>query len=205
MRHQILIGVLLIPAIVSSQVRIQNLTLTVPDTNIFYIGIDNHIKISGLKDYSQCKLLIGGEVYSEDLEEGVVFRTATMGKVEVKVVSKSKTLLIREFNRQLLPWPKSSLTFFADTVLSINSIRANPKVVVYLPNCVARLTYRVIAFKVDLIANNGSYTESFDILSDQLPSDILGRLQSGDKLRFYELRVVGPDDARYSSFEISVK
>ncbi len=187
---------------------IQNLSLTKPDTNILYVGMENRLKVLGLKDYSNIKLICGGVPYPVDSEGNVVLLVGAIGKGHLQLFRNSKAFLSKEYDFKFLPRPKSSLTFFTDTTLSVNTIRANPKVIVYLPECVAKLNYRVAAFKLDLIDKYGSIRESFEIQGDQIPLNILEKLsglESGDKLRFFQLRVQGPDDERYSSFEIYIK
>lgn len=196
--HQCIIG----------QIKIQNLSLTKPDTAIIYVGIDNKIKVDGLNDNHNTTLMFSGNNIVLDKNGYAVIRAAIVGKARMILKKEGKELFSKEYTIDLIPKAKTRFGLDEDTRMTFDNILRNNKLSLYLPNCYAKLDYDILSFKLTIYSKEKSITQEHDIEGDKIPLHIIkfiSQLQSGDKLHFKPLRVIGPEDEHYESVEITIK
>jgi hypothetical protein len=190
----------------AGQVRIQNLSLTVPDSNLLYIGVSNKIKVSSNK-YKDLRLEANGYRYTPN-KDGTfdVFATST-GSVTLKVYNRSKLLTSRLFERKRIPDAFIGISLHRDTVVTKDAILSNPRITIRFPGCILKHTLRIIRYSVSIESKIKSADSTFRVLGDFFPDDLLSRinqLESGATIRFENIRVNGIDH-RSDSFYLTIK
>jgi hypothetical protein len=186
------------------QIKIENLSLTKPDSNILYIGVDNKIQLLGPVDSKMVVIVFSGKTIISN--NGIFeIKVSAPGKSRLEVFKNNKRIASREYIISRIPEPQCGLGYFHDTILQISQVLAIKKVNAFLPNCILNLQMPVISFDLEVIYNNGNRKSLGTVYGNSLPSYEIFNLQVGDKLNFNNIRVGGPDDNFVSDFYIVIK
>ena len=192
----------------SAQIRFQNLLLQNPDSNIIYVGLDNKIKITGIKSFSNAKLVAVGMIISSPKNGTFILRATTTGISSLTLYDGSRLVATKQYNVNRIPEPIVGLGAFRDTTLSISQIMENRKLVSIIPNCIALLKYPVVKFSNTIVSQKDTLYSDFRSSGDSLSEGlikIISNLKTGDKIIFESIQVQGPDDARIAPFYIILK
>ena len=198
---------------IKAQVSISNLSLTDTSQNIFYIGVDNTIRISG-EDYNSTKqglAILGGG--------GTLFKKSPgLYTVKVKYQTDDAHLLIMENHKSVFKKnfkvrnlgfpPIASLNGFKDTIITLSQLLVNPILQISIPDCFYKLDFSVLSYKAtfkqrekktSIIVNKNELTEKH--------REILGRLSTGDKIYFEEIVATTGSfqNIKCLPFEITIK
>jgi len=177
------------------QLKIRNLSLTKPDSNIIYIGIDNKIQLLGLADLNRIKLTLGEK--QSILSNGIfITGISAPGKFEMEVYKGNKQLLSREYIATRVPEPQCGLAYFRDTILSIPQIIAIKTVKAFMPHCILKLQIAVVHFDLSVTTTSGNVKYLGSGFGNTLSPDQIQKillLHSGDKLNFDSIKISGPD------------
>ncbi|MEI6489502.1 MAG: GldM family protein [Bacteroidota bacterium] len=199
---------LLVPLQFLGQVKIENYSLQKPDTNILYIGIENKIHVSGLKNISQAKILLNGRYYNEEKDGLFYVHSSSSGPGEIQVILSSKIVTSKIFYSKRITEPIALLGNFRDTSLSKNEIVNIDILRVVMPNCILELKLPVINYQITFVSKNKDLNISNKIIGSKIPASLkvlINKLESGDKIKFENIRIGGPDDIPVDNFFITIK
>lgn len=198
-----------VSSIASAQVKIQNVSLFNPTLNILYVGIDNKLKITGLKDVSRTMITVNNKSFYPSKSNIFLLGMSTKGKSVLRAYDRNKIIFKKEFLIDIIPEPKISLAGFSNTSLSIPQILKYNYLKSELPNCKLKINFPIVSFNMIIISKNqDTINISNKIYSKIIPLQqerIIEKLKSGDKLIFEEIRVNGPDDLFLQPFYIIIK
>ena len=192
----------------SGQVKFQNLSLQNPDSNIIYIGLDNKIKINGIKSFSNTKLVAIGMLISSSKNGNAILRATTVGISRLTLYDGHKLIATKQYHVKRIPEPLVGLASFRDTTLTISQIMENRKLISILPNCIAQLNFAVLGFSNTIVSKNETLYSNLKSKRDSLSEEliqIIMNLKSGDRIIFENIHVQGPDDTRIPPFYIIIK
>jgi GldM C-terminal domain len=179
------------------QVDIINQSLTDSSINIFYIGVDNAIKLKTAKSESEYNIVIKGTatIFHEGGKNYIVRVSSVVDNCIVDVYDKAgKKVLERSYKTRTIAPPIATLNGLKDTVMRISRILINPLIRVIFPECYFRFNYKVTSFHATFIQGEDSTTTvaKDNVLSTE-QIQILKTLQTGNKIYFDNIRTVGPD------------
>jgi len=106
---------ILFPALVFAQIKLQNLSLQFPDSNVLYLGIDNNLQILGTRDFSKVRLEMQGLVVKPGSDGSLVIRTAIPGISQLKIYNKSKLIFSKPYQVCVLAAFRVTLGRYRDT------------------------------------------------------------------------------------------
>ncbi len=192
---------------VIAQVKIINLSLLKPDSNILYVGIENKLKIQGLENFNNIRLFHDG-LRANSSKDGIFYlHVPSRGISKIKIYYLKKRIISREFYKNVIPSPIAGLGIFSDTTISILDIINEQELKVFLPNCILNMKFGIRNFNTKIVSKKG--VQDFGLTyGNKLPSNlitIISKLESGDKIIFDEIRTSGPDHAPILDFYINVK
>jgi len=201
-----------IPINVFSQPEIKNISLTVPDSSILYIGIENKIEVTGIKDKPYLRLKSGkGEIIRHNLNPFLFLLTVTGKDSDVVELYENNNLVFtKTFSVRKLADPVPVFGTLADSVATVDEIILNPVINVLLPGCYYKHSYRVIYFKATVLSSKGR-VDVFDkeggnrLTKDQLKS--IKQLKKGNKILLTEITATCFDCAnrRLRDLTITIK
>lgn len=190
---------LLTPFFVFSQFNVTCLNLTDTTKNIFYIGIDNQIRVSTTNNFNKYQIEVegaGGSLTKIDLNEYIV-RVSALQTCYLTIKQNGKQVFFKEFNVYKIGNAVATLSGIRDTTVSRNRILLNPFLSIVIPNCYLQVNSRVVAFNATFI-NNGDSIPTIangNFLSQEQISLVKGA-DPGSKIYFDRVRAAGPDDLR---------
>ena len=194
-----LVVFLFLGIISTGRVNIFNQSLTDSSLNIFYIGIDNKIKVKGVGyGVSQTSLSVsgGGGTLSKSGTGEYIVRVSSPGTCELFYTENRKIIFKKSFNVEIFDFePLATVSGMRDTTIRANRILINPFLTVIMPGCYLRHGSIVTSFNASFI-QQGDSTVTFSagnkLSEEQLKA--IKELNSGDKIYFDEIRAIGPDD-----------
>jgi len=144
------------------QVKIYNLSLTDSSKNIFYIGGDNKIKITGVNNQSNLKLTSSLNICDIIKSENNTFivRAKSEHLDTIKVSINDSIVLIEKYECKRIPDP---IPIFANTVdlnVSKVQIKSFPYLSSILPNCLYKFNFTVVGFESYFLFYNGDFLDS---------------------------------------------
>jgi hypothetical protein len=182
-----------------AQVNIFNESLTDSSINIFYVGIENKIKLK-ITNYrtSNESLTIsggGGTLTKLGTDEYIV-RVSSTGTCELFYSENKKIIFKKSFNVEIFDFePLATVSGMRDTTIRTTRILINPFLTVIMPGCYLRHGFIVTSFNATFI-QQGDSTVTFSagnkLSEEQLKA--IKELNSGDKIYFDKIRALGPDD-----------
>jgi hypothetical protein len=185
----------------------------VPDSpDIFYIGVDNYIKIkSDIPDpYFVIYIKGGGGMIIKVAAYNYIIRVEKKDSCIVAVYDnrKRKSLLVKNYTTDFIPAGFATLNGLTDTTASKNRIRLNSSLRIVLPNCYYKHDYQVSSFDAILINNSDSIktnASGYQLTKEQL--NLINELTTGDKILFDNIRVTSSNAriTRVPSFWIRIE
>jgi hypothetical protein len=185
-----------------SQVTLRSLTVSHPDSNVVFIGIDNYLEVSTTDTKKDIRLYASKESVSVSKVSNTKFliRVSTVGNSIFEVYDYSKSprqlLLTKTFTSQVLPDPEARIGYTKDSSLTNSEILANPLLHVVFPSSGYKNSSAVQSFKLTIFYADKA-TRAFSLtvgnrLTDQ-QINAIRELSNGDKLVFEELVVTCPN------------
>lgn len=188
--------------IASGQFNVTCLKLTDSTKNIFYIGVDNPIRVSAKKNFSSYQIEIenaGGSLTKTDLNEYIV-RVSAPGTCFLTIKQNGKQVFYEEFNVYTIGNPVATLAGIRDTSVSRNRILLNPFLSIVIPNCYLQFNYNLYSFSATFINDRDSITTIVNgIFLSQEQINLVKGADPGSKIYFDRIRATGPDDLRGDS------
>jgi hypothetical protein len=183
------------------QVRLRNLSLFRPDTNILYVSYENALAVRGKQSGESLFLEIPQDAgHIHQLADTLFLLTPRQpGDLTVRVYGirngKKRLLQTSPFTVRFIEDGKPRVGSSEDTVMTVREILANPTLNIYMPGSFLRHHLRVISASVSLSKTRGDGLFSNEIQGNTLCGDQLGaiaRLKPGDKIYFSDIRVGCP-------------
>ena len=208
MKVILLYSALSLPFNFFSQIKVQNLSLQYPDSTVMYIGIDNKMKITGIKDFSNTTVEIQGLKSEPESDGSLIIHVLIPGSFQLNVYNKSKLTYSTSYNIKEISRPKAILGVYRDSVLSVTDIIKNAKLNIYLPGCIAKFNSRVTGFEMSFISDDISPDIFYKVSENSLSTSQLAlvkSLKNGDKIIFKNITFLWADDERPLKLNITIK
>jgi len=169
--------------------------------NVFYIGVDNPVKITvaGVQPQDVIASMDGGELTKSDAPNYVV-RVKTPGTAKItvsaKVDGKTMPMGVEEFRVRRIPDPIPTVGGQKlPTKVPIAKIRSTAGLVALLENFEFEARYNIISYKMMYKPKSDDIVD--DVASGPLFSDkmkaFMGRAKPKDIILFDEIKAMGPD------------
>jgi hypothetical protein len=189
---------LIIASVAGAQEQMKNESLIDPNLNIVYIGVQNDIVITGVRNFKHLTLTSSSGSENKSYPRKGRFRMSYQkaGIDTLRLYKKSKLILEKIYTVDRFGDLKIELGTIKDTTATVAEILANPVLNVVIPNCYYNFGIRVIAFEMSFITdNNGVAKITLDPtvgneLHDEL-IEVIKILNKGDKLFFDNIKIIG--------------
>ena len=191
------------------QVNIINESLTDSSMNIFYIGADNKIRITGITDNYNITISGGGGIlHKAGKGQYFVWVLAPTDLCELVLLKGTRKILQKNYKVRTMADQIATLSGIKDTTVSRNRILLNPFLSIVIPNCYYQHNVRVVSFTAAFIYENDSIpTTAIDNLLSQEQLRLVKEAVAGSKIYFDNIRVLGPSDRtrKLSPFWIKIE
>lgn len=205
--------VLLFPIFLNAQITISNLSLTDTTQNIFYIGIDNTIKISG-KQYdpaNQKHVIMGGGGTLQKKEKGVYIVRVQEETDDCKIwiTLNNRPVSKHHFRVRKIGDYVVRYSGLKDSIATINQLLINPFIYVDIPGSYYKHNINITSFSATFIIHSVDSLETLST-SNRLTAEqieTIKKLIPGNKIYFNNIYAVSPDGRRrrLTSFTITIK
>jgi hypothetical protein len=192
------------------QVSITNERLTDSTLNIFYIGVDNPIKLTSKKPDHLYRVIIqgSGSAITRVGPHSFIVRATTIGTCKVTVMEGSKQVLAKEYKVDTLGPAFASLNGFYNTTITKSKLLLNPFLKIVSPGSYYELNYKIVSFSIAFIKNGDSTvrTQRGHIFSKE-QFEQSQQVKSGDELWIHDISVNDPDSRTtpMPSFRIKIE
>lgn len=160
------------------------------DTKVFYIGVDNHVKVAAQGIKGQPSVSMSGGSYNN----GIV-RVTTPGEATITVSGGGKTLTQDKFRVKRIPNPTPMVLGKSGGVIAKGAMGAGFVEAKTDPNFLFNVNFVVTGFKVGAQGKGGIYQEK--IVSGYSLAPAASILPSaGGKVFIENIKVSGPDGER---------
>ena len=138
------------------QIEIKNFSLIYPDMNLLYVGIENHIEITGIKDTTNLTLTsVTGEVLkfkSHKSNEFLLKQQYTKADT-LRLYQAGKLILTKIYEVKSIGYPIAQLGKITDSIATVKEILAEPILCVVIPDCYYDHRFQIISFESLIIQN----------------------------------------------------
>ena len=198
---------------IKAQVSISNLSLTDTSQNIFYIGVENVIKISG-KQYDPAihKLAImggGGTLLKKEKGVYIVRVQDETHDCNISIRVNNKGVSKHHFRVRKIGDIVARYGGLKDSTATVNYLLANPFIYVDIPGSYYKHNINITSFSATFIGGDfdSLVTVSTGTRLTTQQIEIIKKLKSGNKIYFNNIYAVGPDSRRrkLSPFTIIIK
>lgn len=177
----------------NAQIKIRNLVLIQPDTNVLIKGVSNQLRITGLKNIHYHITSTNSEI---DTSFGVIYlRTYHDGNDTVRIISKKKILFQQVFTIQAC---KDATYFVAgtmDTVMTKEKLISIPQLSISYRNCLCSKRGRIASFELTIGRNQAaifSDSSNSEYFTQQM-IEKLNELKHGDFVYIENVKAISPD------------
>lgn len=148
-----------IPFCVNAQIKIKNMSLDNPNLKELYKYINNVIRVTGLQEKADIKLVSStmGEFKPLNTDSSFYDFNFVIKKNKfdtLRIYEGSKILLTKVYEVKEIKDPIARLGNISDTVASINEILNNPRLLVVFPNCNYKFKKQVTSFAFYIYRSN---------------------------------------------------
>jgi hypothetical protein len=182
---------------VLAQTDIINRSLTRPELNILYLGIDNIVEIISEKVELSYKIISSTSIDSKLTSNKYIIKTSSALNDTLKLYKGSDLILTKVFEVKELGDPIGQLGNLRDTLASTQEILTYTTLKVVIPNCYLLHGFTIRSFKVKISNRQGGDIINFgEILGNQVPFDFknyASKLKKGDKVIFTEITATCPE------------
>ena len=195
-----------------SQITISNHSLTDTTQNIFYIGIDNLIKISGEQyNISERSMTItgGGATISGVGRTYIIKVQKETDDCRITIYVNRKRIFEKKFICRKIGDIVVKCGGLNDSIATVNQVLANPFLFIDIPGSYYKHNYSIGSFNSVFISHDFDSLRTFSVgnlLSDE-QKELTKKLNSGDKIFFDQVYALSPDSIRrkMKSFLITIK
>ena len=215
-----IIILLLISFSADSQITISNHSLTDTTQNIFYIGVDNFIKISG-EQYIPAKhslLIKGGRARISGLNRSYIIKveeetdSCQMWIGTNKKIIFKKNFICRKIGDPVVKYGglnDSIMTYNKSVKATIDQLLENSFLYIDFPGSYYKHNYQILSFATLMLSDK---TDSLSVSGDgnmlsTKQKEMIKKLQPGDAIVFEDIYCLGPDKRRrkLTPFIIEIK
>jgi len=199
-----------------SQIVISNLSLTDTTQNIFYIGVENIIHVTG-KGYDPLKgkfAVSGGGCTSKNLGNGNYIYKCEIETDDCTLWYSENGKLVYKQNfrcRKIVTDPVARLAGVRDSLATVEEITSNPFLIVEMPNTLYKHGCRITAFTFTM--DGASFEEKNEVdsvVGHIIPAHVINKikkLRKGYVIAFDQLRCLCNDSRtrKLKPFRITIK
>ena len=199
-----------------SQIVISNLSLTDTTQNIFYIGVENIIHVTG-KGYDPLKgkfAVSGGGCTSKNLGNGNYIYKGEIETDDCTLWYSENGKLVYKQNfrcRKIVTDPVARLAGVRDSLATVEEITSNPFLIVEMPNTLYKHGCRITAFTFTM--DGASFEEKNEVdsvVGHIIPAHVINKikkLRKGYVMAFDQLRCLCNDSRarKLKPFRITIK
>ena len=184
-----------------SQIVITNLSLTDTTQNIFYIGVDNVVKISGkeYKPLNQSVVITGGGATMTGLMGDHIIKVQKeTDECSMWIYENRKRIFEKKFICRTIGDVIVRYGGLNDSIATVNQILANPFLFIDIPGSYYKHNYHITSFTAIFISHDLDSLRTFSVgnlLTDD-QKELIKKLNSGDKIFFDQIYALSPDDRR---------
>jgi hypothetical protein len=197
--------------VLRSQVNIINQSLTDTSVAILYSGVDNYVKITGLKphaDMSHIAITGAGSTIRQAGTNQYIVRISGHGKCTITYSVYGKKKFEKEFTTADISDPIGTISGLWNTNMSVSRILVNPFIMIISPGSYFKQDASVRSFKAVFVKGADStsiYTSGSNFSPEQIKHT--RELKKGDSIYFDDIRAAGPDArlTRLPSFWIKIE
>jgi len=183
------------PAAIFAQIDIFNNSLTEPEVNVLYRGVENEMRITGVECDSTLMLTsTTGEVRPSrraDHCSFTIYPNFCLKNDTLRVFRGDTLLFFKIYEYRSVGRPDVRYGTHQDTLLTVEEVLSDPSFYVVIPGCYYRHNSRVRSFRVSLFHANGDTIELFDqtngrqLTNQQI--NAISALNPGDVIWFTDL------------------
>ena len=212
MRLPIIVLFLLSATCIKAQLSIFNLSLTDSTQNIFYIGVDNIIKISG-KQYDPVKhhtRIIGGGGTLLKKAKGVYIVKVQneTDHCQVWLSENNKSVFKQNYVVRKVGNIVHNYGGSIDSTATIDQLLATPFLFIGIPNSYFKHDFTITSFSAVFMKKDSDSTTTITASGNLITSEqkeIIKKLSPGDSIVFEKIYCVGPDNRRRLRTPIIIK
>lgn len=191
------------------QAGIKALNLSNVDTSQLYIGVPNHLKVTGVsRDQVELHAKFCSIQRINKNEFNV--RAYYIGKDTITVSQKGAVIFTKVFEVNRIPDPKICVAKYYTNDATIEEILSDPALYFVIPNCPYLHNISVWGFSGLFIKQNGDIIQAFSSQTNRFANDqvkIIASLRKGDKIFFDKVMYNGTDSMprTFQSFTLTIK
>lgn len=193
MRQVLIVTFILLSIQLLGQIEIINLERTDSSVNIFYVGVENLVRLKTEKNFSNYQITVtgaGSSLYKIE-KDLYIIKVNRIDTCTLIVSKNNKPLLKRTYATGFIANPLATLNGIRDTTINKNKILLNPFLSVIIPDCFYRHGIGVTSFQAVFIDNNDStITNSPNHAFSNEQIKLTKQLKRGNKIFFTEIRAV---------------
>ena len=212
MRSSIITILLLSSLLIKAQITITNHSLTDTSQNIFYIGVDNLIKISGkqYKPLEQSLVIKGGGASMGGVGGTYIVKVQKeTDDCSMWVNGNGKTIFKKDFRVRVVGDIVVRYGGLKDSIATINQLLTNPFLFIEIPESYYKHNFQITSFTATFISQELDSLKTYlvgNMLSTE-QKELIKKLRTGDKIFFDQIYALGPDSRRrkLKSFTITIR
>ena len=213
MRLSIIVLFLLSAMCIKAQLSISNLSLTDTSQHIFYIGVDNIIKISG-KQYNPVKhqtAIIGGGGTLLKKGKGVYIVKVQneTDHCQIWISENKKSVFRQNYIVRKVGDIVVSYGGLKDSTATVSQLLANPFLYIDIPGSFYKHNYSITSFSAIFINRDADSVRASAVgnLLTTEQKELIKKLLPGNKILFDQIYAISPDGRRrkLQPFIITVK
>ena len=178
-----------------AQIQVKNTSLTNPDLDILYIGVDNCLEVSGIYELPTIDVISSGnqQIIRSDIDNSFIVRVRNPGFDTLSISYNGKILVRRIFRIRNISDPVLQLGSVKGTTASVTQILADKAIRIKLPDCHYNLVAQIISFQIGFsIKGSDIYREfgpesGFELTEAQLCQ--IAELLPGDQIYITDVKV----------------
>jgi GldM C-terminal domain len=207
MRINILFVILSLGLSASGQSPISNESVTDTSKHIFFLWVDNHIRLNP-DTYSFLTVKGAGSKLVKLDNENYIINVRRIGICTVTIYKNGNRIFSENYQTDTTQYPIATLDGRSDTISSVNRILVNPGLLVSMPKCFFKHNMSVTSYYAIFIHGEDSistYASGSRFTPEQEQQS--RKLITGDKIFFERINARSPDSRtqRLPSFWIKIQ
>ena len=185
-----------------------NLSLTDSSLRILYIGVENRLKFSGIKNPEEIILTLvgGGASLSKDEKSRYIVHASAQGIATLSVYQRGKLVKTIEYKVMLLGRLKAGLNGHWNKPMRKNEILFNPRLTIAFDSSWLKHNIKVVSFTMRTQLNGDSVfidSENNQLTPQQLA--VIRQLNTGSEVVFERIRTNGPEGRTVTFYSFWIK
>ena len=188
----------LLPIALSAQIDIFNLSLTDSSLNYIYMGVENKLRVTGLANTDNIKLVLSnGKTVQDTIEKNIFYARVSNFNIDTAKLYRNDSLILKkEFVNTKINAAKTIFAGLTDSTATVDQIFSGKAVLDFtIPLCEYNFNTTISSFKVVFMRKNGFVLKTYLVKGNQLSGEqliVLKQLEKGDKIIFTEIKTPSP-------------